>query len=116
MSLHDKPTVSALPGTNRGAALLLGTICGFVAYILCFVIVMSAAPRRPENVRSVVDLPWPVYATFPTYAPLLPVLIFYCFVRGLPARICFLASAVFVILMLSYTGIPLLRRDYIGKF
>lgn len=93
-----------------------GILLGCVAYAIAFVVTITFAPRSPEGIREVVNLPWPVFAFLPSLLSFgfLPVA---CHDLATPRE------RFFVILLFSaavgvctYFGIDLLRRDYIGKF
>ena len=93
-----------------------GGMLGCLVYGVCAVLTMALAPRRAENLRDVVDLPWAVYVTLPT--ALAGVVL--CVVGLLGRRSHFrpygLFAAGLAVVLCTYFMTELLRRDYIGEF
>jgi hypothetical protein len=89
---------------------------GCFVYVVAMGLTIAWAPRRAENIRSVVDLPWPVFAILPTAISFAVLLASWSVMRSQRLRLCLLATFGLAIAVCSYFGLDLLRRDYIGKF
>ncbi len=93
----------------------VGLISGLFLHLFAFMAVMRLVPRINENSRSVVDLPFEIYATMPT-AIAMAVTIPLGFIKLGTRRIAFWIGATLGIAFLTFFGQSLLQRDYIGTF
>lgn len=93
-----------------------GALLGCVAYATAFIATIDTAPRQSENIRQVVDLPWPVFALLPSLLAFVPLLVALVSLPKWTTRMSLILTYSAAVAAISYFGIDLLRRDYIGKF
>lgn len=111
---NDSPSPKSA-GRNSALTAFAGGLAGMAAYLLACFLVMNLAPRRDEGIRSVIALPWPVYAWLPSVVSVGAVLVASRFFRQRTGRLGFLISGLSMVAAFSYLGWDLLRRDWIGK-
>lgn len=108
-----------IDGSRNFAALsryaLAGIAVGVVAYLIAFLATMLLAPRLQENVRSVVALPWPLYASIPSVVAAILGIVTGTLVSRGRQRLTFWICVGTTIALCSSLGIELLRRDFAGK-
>lgn len=84
-------------------------------------VTMNAVPRRSEGVRQVVDYPWEYFALLPTALALATILLVFGGISFAgtgtrTSRLVWLIAAAVALVLCSLFCLPLLRRDYLGKF
>ncbi len=96
--------------------LLLGAMCGIGTSVVVICGTTVFAPRRMEGARSVVAIPWEIYAAIPVVAGILLILLGMRLLHARGQRLPFLITGALAFLLCLYSVWHLLWRDYIGKF
>lgn len=97
-------------------AAVCGLLFGCAAYAVALAISISLAPRRSENIREIVDLSWPIFATLPSLLAFVTLPVAIIGISQLRTRIYLFLSFSAAVGACSYFALELLRRVYIGKF
>ena len=94
-----------------------GVVLTTLLYVIACGLTMGLAPRAAEGARSVVAMPWLLFAFLPTMIAGIIGFIIGLFLRsGLAQRIAFLFGVGVALFLTAGCCVDLLRRDYFGKF